>query len=161
METQFARSRPAPASRPSAERLLEPITLAADPQPALPWAMVPAGVVPQEQVEPALRQVAAAITTAVVEVLSGQRPVAQLERLAHPDLVGLVGRLCRDRVGANLRLRSIRVQVPQPNVIEVAAHLRLAAGSRAAALRLERRPGGWVCTHLEIALRPDLVNRAG
>ena len=160
METQFARVGPAPASRPSAERVLEPITLAVDPQPTLPWA-VPDSVAPQEQVEPALRQVAAAITAAVVEVLSGQRPVSQLERLAHPDLVSLVGHLCRARVGANLRLRSIRVQVPQPNVIEVAAHLRLAAGSRAAALRLQRRQGQWVCTHLEIALRPDVVNRAG
>lgn len=161
MDVNCARMMPTPASRPAAARVLEPIAMISEPQPALPWAVVPEVISTANPVDPAVRQVAAAITLAIVEVLSGQRPLAQLERVAHPDLVGMVGHLCRARGGTALRLRSIRLQAPEPGVIEVAAHLRLEAASRAAALRLQRREDRWLCTHLEIALRPDVVNRAG
>lgn len=161
MDVNCARMIPAPASRPAATRVLEPIAMVEVTQPALPWAVVPEVISTPNPVDPAVRRVAAAITLAIVEVLSGQRPLAQLERVAHPDLVGMVGHLSRARAGAALRVHSIRIQAPEPGVIEVAAHLRVDAGSRAAALRLQRREDRWLCTHLEIALRPDVVNRAG
>lgn len=153
---------PAPASRPPAQRLLEPVPLAPEP-PEDP----PRGVDPptfngtDEPLDPVLRQVATAITTGIVEALAGRRPLAQLERWASGDLISLVGHLSRARVARDLRLRSIRVQSPEFDVAEVAAHLRQGPASRAAAFRLQRRDGHWTCTHLEIALRPDAVSRAG
>ena len=43
----------------------------------------------------------------------------------------------------------------------MSAHLRRGEASRAAALRISRRRGRWVATHLVLALEPGLVHRAG
>ena len=80
MNPAAATSRHAPASRPPAVPLLEPVWFAGDVQPALPLTVVPEVVADQDAVEPELRQLAAALMAALVEVLSGQRSAEQLER---------------------------------------------------------------------------------
>ncbi|HEX5336073.1 MAG TPA: Rv3235 family protein [Propionicimonas sp.] len=161
MDPAAATSRHAPASRPPAVPLLEPAWFAGDAQPALPWTVVPEVVAEQDAVEPELRQLAAALMAALVEVLSGQRSAEQLERWVEPELLSLVEHLQRARSGQDLKLRSVRVQAPHTHAVEVSAHLRQGAASRAAALRISWRRGQWVATHLAIALRPGIVHQAG
>ena len=152
----------APASRPAAVPLLEPAWFAGDAQPPLPWTVVPEVVVPEHgAVEPELRQLAVTLTAALVEVLSGQRSDEQLERWVEPELLSLVEHLRRANSGQGLKLRSVRVQAPHAQALEVSAHLRQGAASRAAALRISWRRGQWVATHLAIAVRPGIVHRAG
>jgi hypothetical protein len=142
--------------------MLEPAWLAGVDQPALPWTPVPEVVVPEQGgVEPELRQLAAALMGALVEVLSGQRSAEQLERWVEPELLSLVEHLQRARSGQGLKVRSVRVQAPHGEAVEVSAHLRQRGASRAAALRISWRRGQWVATHLAIALRPGIVHQAG
>jgi hypothetical protein len=161
MNPAAATSRQAPASRPPAVPLLEPAWFAGDVQPVLPLTVVPEVVADQDAVEPELRQLAAALMAALVEVLSGQRSAEQLERWVEPELLSLVEHLQRARGGHGLKLRSVRVQAPHAEAVEVSAHLRQGAASRAAALRISWRRGQWVATHLAIALRPGIVHQAG
>lgn len=162
MDPVTATCRHAPASRPPAVPLLEPAWFAGDTQPALPWTVVPEVVVPdQDPVEPELRQLAVALMAALVEVLSGQRSAEQLERWVEPELLSLVEHLRRARTGQGLKLRSLRVQAPHTEAVEVSAHLRQGRSSRAAALRISWRRGQWVATHLAISLRPGIVHQAG
>lgn len=161
MEPALATCRPAPASRPPAVPLLESAWFAADSQPVLPWAVLAEVVVADDPVTPELRQLAAAVMAALVEVLSGQRSPVQLESWVEPDLLSLLEHLRRTRRGLGLKLRSIRVQTPHEEAIEVTAHLSQGGDSRAAALRISRRRGRWVATHLAIALHPQTVHQAG
>lgn len=152
----------APASRPPAVPLLEPAWFAGDAQPALPWTVVPEVLAPdQDPVDPELRQLAAALTAALVEVLAGQRSAEQLERWVEPELLSLVDHLRRARSCDGLKLRSLRVQAPHSEAVEISAHLRQGSSSRAAALRISWRRGQWVATHLAIALRAGIVHQAG
>lgn len=161
MDPTRATSRPAPASRPPAVALLEPALPPETAQPVLPWTVVPEVILPDSPVDPELRQLAASMTSALIEVVSGQRSAVQLERWVEPELLSLLEHLRRARRGEHLKLRSIRVQSPHSDAVEVSAHLSQGTASRAAALRITRRRGSWVVTHLVIALRPDVVNRAG
>ena len=162
MDPATATVRQAPASRPPAVALVEHPQLAADAQPALPFTLLPEAVIQEEQpVEPELRQLAAALMAALVEVLSGQRSAEQLERWVEPELLNLVEHLRRASRAEGLKLRSVRVQCPHSEAVEVSAHLVQGRASRAAALRISRRSGQWVGTHLAIALRPDVVHQAG
>jgi hypothetical protein len=161
VEPALATCRPAPASRPPALPLLEPAWFVDANQPVLPWLVVPDVVAPDDPVGPELRQLAGSLTGALVEVLAGRRSALQLERWVEPELLSLVEHLQRARRGQGLKLRSIRVQAPHEEAIEVSAHLTQGQASRAAALRISRRRGSWVATHLVIALRPDVVHRAG
>ncbi|MGV8909351.1 MAG: Rv3235 family protein [Propionicimonas sp.] len=162
MDPAAATCRQAPASRPPAVALVERPLLAAEAQPALPLTLAPDTVVRDEQpVEPELRQLAAALMAALVEVLSGQRSPEQLERWLEPELLSLVEHLRRAGRAEGLKLRSVRVQSPHAEAVEVSAHLVHGQASRAAALRISRRRGQWVGTHLAIALRPDVVHQAG
>lgn len=161
MEPALATCRQAPASRPPALPLLEPAWFAEGNQPVLPWTVVPEAVVPDDPVDPELRQLAAALTGALVEVLSGQRSPLQLERWVEPELLSLVEHLQRARRRQGLRLRSVRVQAPHAAALEVSAHLAQGTASRAAALRISRRRGQWVATHLALALQPPVIHQAG
>jgi len=161
MNPAAATSRHAPASRPPAVPLLEPVWFAGDVQPVLPLTVVPEVVAGKDGIEPELRQLAAALMAALVEVLSGRRSAEQLERWVEPELLSLVEHLQRSRSGHDLKLRSVRVQAPHTQAVEVSAHLRQGATSRAAALRISWRRGQWVATHLAIALRPGIVHQAG
>lgn len=163
MDPRQARVRRAPSSRPPAQALLAEVELPSPSQPALPWAVVPvAAAEDPDPVPPELRQIAAQFVQAVLETLSGQRQLLQLERWVRPEPLSLLGHLRgAGPAPAALRLRSMRVQAPSPSVLEVTAHVVTPTASRALALRLQRRSGHWECTHVEIALRPDVLARAG
>ncbi|MCA0295011.1 MAG: Rv3235 family protein [Actinobacteria bacterium] len=161
MDPALARCRPAPASRPPALPLVEPFLQPVPQQPVLPWTVVPEVITDASPLDPDLRQLATALTAALVEVLGGQRSPAQLELWAEPDLLNLLEHLRRARDADGITLRSVRVQAPHDGALEVSAHLRQGQESRAAAVRISRRRGRWVATHLVIALRPGIVHRAG
>ncbi|MGC3993171.1 MAG: Rv3235 family protein [Propionicimonas sp.] len=161
MDPALARSRPAPASRPPAVPLVEPVVLPAPSQPVLPWTVVPQVVAPDSPLDPGLRQLATSLMSALVEVLSGQRSALQLELWVVPDVLALLEHLRAARPSLGLRLHSVRVQAPHEEALEVSAHLREGGVSRAAALRISRRRGRWVATHLVISLDAGVVHRAG
>ncbi|MFT4110277.1 Rv3235 family protein [Propionicimonas sp.] len=161
MDPTLARCRPAPASRPPAVPLVEPVVFPAPDQPVLPWAVDPHVAAPGTSLDPALRQLATSLMSALVEVLCGQRSALQLELWAEADVLALLERLRAARPWFGLRLHSVRVQAPHDDALEVSAHLRTGNASRAAALRISRRRGRWVATHLVISLDAGVVHRAG
>lgn len=102
---------------------------------------------------------------ALVEVLAGERPLAQLVRwtdsavyssvqrrlalaaAAAPPAVALTGaRGSRHRS----RVRSVRVDEPAAGIAEVGAVVQRGPRATAVALRLESRNGRWRCTALEL-----------
>ena len=107
-----------------------------------------------------VRAWAARFAQAAVEVLGGDRPVAQLLRWTsarvYEDLdrrVRILGRTAP----APTRLRTVRPQVrsvhvcqPAPRTAEVSVHVRHGHRSRAIAARLERRNGRWTCVALQL-----------
>lgn len=103
---------------------------------------------------PDVRAWSVALAVAVLEVLAGRRPSAQLSRwLDEPALAALAGRLPRRRAGSTTpvpTLRSVRVQHPGPRVAEVTVHGRLGERPMPVALRLEASSGRWLCTALEL-----------
>src|SRR3954453_12162440 len=117
--------------------------------------------VPGEQAEHAeLRAWAARFAQATVEVLGGDRPVAQLLRWTnarvYTDLTRRVRILGRTSP-APTRLRTVRPQVqsvhicrPTPRSAEVSVHVRHGQRSRALAARLEHRNGRWTCVALQL-----------
>lgn len=161
MNPALALCRVAPVSRPAAVPLREPLRFTGPEQPLLPWTIVPEVTDEQDPLDPERRQLATSLMAALVEVLSGKRSAAQLELWVESELLELVEHLHRARDGEGLRLRSVRVQAPHEAALEVSAHLGRGGVSRAAALRISRRRGRWVATHLVLALDPPVVHRAG
>jgi hypothetical protein len=157
--TDLAECRAAVPSRPPARRLLEPIVVQTH-QPTLPWDG-PTVTAEPEELDPDLRRLATAVVTAIVEVLAGRRALAQLESWVEPEPLALVEHLVRAGAATGLRLRSLRLQQPTPQTLEVTAHLRHAGNSRAAALRFNCVAGHWAVCRVELALRPAVINRAG
>lgn len=151
--------RPAAPTRPPARRLLEPIVVS-PLQPTLPWDG-PAVLAEPDQLDPAVRQLAATVVAAIIETLAGRRPLAQLEAWVDPEPLALLEHLRRAGAGHGLRLRSLRLQQPSAQALEIAAHLRAAGVSRAAAIRLRRERGRWVVVRIELSLRPEVISRAG
>ena len=145
---------------PLAERVFAPPQPTADAQPMLPWRLAPRVTGDPDSIDSATRKRATAITVIAIEALAGLRPLSQLERCFAPSLFHLMSHLRQSRQAVGLRVRSIRLQTPCPNVIEVSVHLRQRKRSYAAALRLIQRRTGWTCTKFEIALQPDKVMRA-
>ncbi len=103
---------------------------------------------------------AGAFAQAVVEVIGGDRPVAQLLRCTtvrvYNDLSRRVRILART-APAPQRMRTVRPMVrsvhvfrPTPATAEVSVHVRHGQRSRAMAARLERRDGRWTCTALQL-----------
>ena len=96
---------------------------------------------------------------ALVEVLSGDRPAAQLLRWTdhrvYNDVLNRVRALCPpgspqrgDRGRA--MVRSVHVCEPRDGVAEVAVHVNHGGRSRAVAVRLEGLDGRWRCTALQL-----------
>jgi Family of unknown function (DUF6459) len=119
---------------------------------------------PAEQAEHAeqadLRAWAARFAQATVEVLGGDRPVAQLLRWTnarvYTDLTRRV-RILGRTAPAPTRLRTVRPQVhsvhvcrPAPRAAEVSVHVRHGDRSRAIAARLEVRNDRWTCVELQL-----------
>lgn len=103
---------------------------------------------------------AARFAQAVVEVLGGDRPLAQLVRwTSHRVYVDLDRRLSilARTSDAGRRMRTVRPQVrsvhvfhPTPEAAEVSVHVRHGQRSRAIAARLELSGGRWQCTALQL-----------
>jgi hypothetical protein len=103
---------------------------------------------------------AARFAQAVVEVLSGDRPLAQLVRwTSHRVYVDLERRLDilsrtshtgRRRRTVRPQVRSVHVCHPTPEAAEVSVHVRYGQRSRAIAARLELTGGRWQCTALQL-----------
>jgi Family of unknown function (DUF6459) len=100
-----------------------------------------------------------AFALAVIQALLGQRPAAQLNRWVVEDVLTAIGiyqrrRLrVKGRIAESTALRSIRIQHPDPEVAEVAAHLIIGKRSAAMAFRLEALGDRWLCTALELGAR--------
>lgn len=103
---------------------------------------------------PEARGWAGRFAQAVVEVLAGDRPLAQLVRWTTGEVYDEVA----DRVvsaggpapAPRGVVRSLHVSQPADGVAEVAALVRRGARSTAVALRLEGLDGRWQCTALEL-----------
>lgn len=97
----------------------------------------------------------------LVEVLSGDRPVAQLLRWTHETVYSEVQHhvrmLTRSMPVANRgrgrrnpsRVQSVHVCEPSDGIVEASVHVRHGNRSRAVALRLEGLDGRWRCTALQ------------
>ena len=118
-------------------------------------------VVPEHgsQQEREVRAWAARFAQATVEVLGGDRPLAQLLRWTtarvYQDLDRRVRILART-AAAQQRQRTIRPQVrsvhvcqPRTGTAEVSVHVQHGRRSRAIAARLEQREGRWTCVALQ------------
>ncbi len=90
---------------------------------------------------------------AVIEVLSGVRPLAQLVRWTSPDVYAALQRRSartRPQPGRRAIVRSVHVSEPADGVAEACAVVIAHGRVRAVALRLEGLDGRWVMTALEI-----------
>jgi hypothetical protein len=103
---------------------------------------------------------AARFAQATVEVIGGDRPVAQLLRwtdlVVYQELDRRVRILART-APAQQRRRTVRAQVrsvhvfqPHPMIAEVSVHVRHGHRSRAIAARLERHRDRWTCVALQL-----------
>ena len=107
-----------------------------------------------------VQQWAGRFAQAVVEVLGGDRPLAQLVRWTsqrvYADLdrrLKVLGRssdVGRRRRTVRPQVRSVHVFHPTPESAEISVHVRHGQRSRAIAARLELTRGRWQCTVLEL-----------
>ena len=99
------------------------------------------------------------LALAIIQVLLGQRPAAQLNRWLADDVFSAINihqrRNLRQhgRIVVPASLRSVHVQHPDAAVAEVAAHLVIDKQSAAMAFRLEVFGDRWLCTALELGVR--------
>jgi uncharacterized protein DUF6459 len=113
----------------------------------------------------------ASLVVAVVQALLAQRPIAQLNRWLADDVLAAVSRQQRQRRSTpartvvRVRLGSVRVQHPHPEVAELAARITVDSATTAVALRLEALGDRWLGTALEldrrIFARLDLQSKPG
>ncbi|NHC43723.1 Rv3235 family protein [Motilibacter aurantiacus] len=113
---------------------------------------------------PEPREWAARLVQAVVEVLGGERPPAQLLRWTSEEVYARVRssaapprRAAATRARAHVR--SVHVCEPEDGVAEVAAVIVRSGRAQALALRMEGLDGRWQCTTLDV-LVPDTVTGA-
>lgn len=97
----------------------------------------------------------AGVAQAIVDVLSGIRPLGQLNAFASDEVRELLRSRQNvraiDRRGHRApRVVSLRVTTPGPSVIEASVTVGGAPRARALALRLEGLDGRWQCTALEM-----------
>ncbi len=159
----WARSSPACGDQPTlafdleAGTALGPPKLTAQQVHAVrpPWSARPSALLPDAQTW------SASLAQALVETLQGRRPVGQLsrwvdERVLATLKVALRHRQARVGVARSARpatLRSVHIQFPQPEAVEVSAHVRIGQRSVALAFRLEAWNDRWLCTALELGPR--------
>lgn len=150
------------ASPRTTATLLLPVAPPLSDQAELPlWPDLGEAVSPAVTGPPLARESATSITTAIVQVIAGRRALAQLDGWVQADVLRLVERLRFRHSGRDLRLRSLRLQFPVPDQVEVCARLSFDGLGRAAALRISHYSGGWWATSLAIALPAGVISRAG
>lgn len=151
---------PRPTAPPAAARPLRLVPPPSDgPREAAPAGPGESGAGEDPAVLRDARAWAARFVQTTLEVLSGDRPTAQLVRLTNGEVyqdlhrrVTVHARRCPPgRTGAvRPVLRSVRASSPAPGVAEVCALAQRGPRVMAVALRLERRGGRWLCTALEL-----------
>ncbi len=103
---------------------------------------------------PPARPVARALVQGLLEVLSGVRPVSQLQRSTTPELFAELEKVVHGRPRptgtrpATGAVRSVHVQERPDGVAEVCATVQRGARAAAFALRLEGIGGRWCCTEV-------------
>jgi Family of unknown function (DUF6459) len=95
------------------------------------------------------------MTQAVIEALSGVRPLAQLVRWTRVDVYAALQRRCalaatRPQSGRRSVVRSVRICEPADGVVEASAVVVAGGRVQAVALRLEGLDGRWQMTALEL-----------
>ena len=104
---------------------------------------------------PEARGWAGRFAQALVEVLAGDRPLAQLVRWTtsgvYDEVSGLIAGpgVARSDAARGV-VRSVHVSEPADGVAEICALVRRGARSTAVALRLEGLDGRWQCTALDL-----------
>lgn len=147
---------PRPRVRPLGEVLAELVRTPPESARALAPVAAPtvpaAPVVPAPDGEPATRAMVLRLLQAVVEVLDGVRPPAQLRRYCDEDLHDEVAALVPPPSVARgrSRLRGVRLCGVGPDVVEAAGVVHRPGRGRALAARLERHAGGWRFTALDV-----------
>lgn len=150
-----------PRQAPPARRVQDATPTA----PATSTAPTDADVVP---IDRALRREVegwvSRFTQAVVEIVGGDRPLAQLLRWTSAEVYAdlerraqLVGRAGHHQPGharvqpVHPRVVSVHSFFVTPGVVESSVHVRYGARSRAVAARFELHGDRWVCTVLQFA----------
>lgn len=99
------------------------------------------------------------LAPAILEVVAGERPAAQLTRWVSGEIRETLARrgaaamrhpAGKGRPPACRRVRSVRVTEPAPGVIEASAVVLGGTRARAVAIRLEIVRGRWLATAVEI-----------
>ena len=93
------------------------------------------------------------LAQALVEVVGGERPLAQLVRWTSAEVYERLRRglgYTRERDPLRAVVRSVTVSEPADGVAEVAAIVRRGPRCTALALRMEGLDGRWQCTELEL-----------
>jgi hypothetical protein len=106
----------------------------------------------------------ASLALALAETLQGRRPIGQLSRWLDEEVLGHLSVTLRLRRTASGQprpasgrpavLRSVRLQFPCPEAVEVSAHVFSDGRSRALAFRLQGWGDRWLCTALELGPCP-------
>ena len=125
---------------------------------ALPLRLVPPAVPRQDRgvALPSARNWATRLTQAIVEVLVGVRPAAQLSQFTTLDVLHQLerwtGRLTTRAAqpAQSPRVVSVHVSEPREGVAEACATFDTGPRRRAFAIRLEARTGRWQCTAFEL-----------
>ena len=129
------------------------------------WAARPRPGLPDAQ------EWSAKLALAIIQALTGQRPISQLSRWVVDEVLAAITMYqrrslrTRGRIAMSAALRSIRVQHPDPEVAEVAGHVVIGKRSAAMAFRLEALGDRWLCTALELgahwrsAVRPETPDK--
>lgn len=108
---------------------------------------------------PPARPWTAHLLQALLEVLAGSRPPAQVRRFTadavYADLTTKVTRRAVDGRAAGPAprgdaVRSVHITEPDDGVVEACAVVRRGSRLRAVALRMEGRDGRWQCTALQV-----------
>jgi hypothetical protein len=100
------------------------------------------------------RRWTALLAQAVVEILAGRRPVAQVVRWVDPEIADRLRRSAasarRGGDGAPVRVRRVRVSTTMDGTVEAVAVVDDGTRCRAIAMRLEALHRRWQCTALDL-----------
>ena len=122
------------------------------------WSADPPSALPDPRIW------SASLALALAETLQGRRPIGQLSRWVDEQVLGHLTVTLRLRRSASGQprpasgrpavLRSVHLQFPCPEAVEVSAHVFSDGRSRALAFRLQGWGDRWLCTALELGPCP-------